>query len=271
MTAATIDVHDRLTPGFPKLARSRAIRFGATLLAVLTAFTAAIVAFDFVVDPFQQYRKPSAYPPRFYRPLQRYINPGLAKNYDFDTVITGSSMMENYSNAEAGRIVGGKVIDLAMGAATAYELGKLLETMIATAKPKHIVFDMNYNAFAGSPRAQVVSDPLPLYLYDRNPLNDLHYLLQWQTLSKSLEIVTDSRRSPYSTDQDKPWYWGDAYPFSKQSVLQGLDLDNINRTYKQSQRTVDGMMASLEANLHANDVREWIKPSGSRWCHGWTN
>ena len=238
-----------LLPQFPAIERSCIVRYAAVLCLSLAAAIAAIAAFDFIVDPFQQYRKPSWYMPHFYRTLQRHINPGLAKNYDYDTVITGSSMMENYSNAEAGRILEGHTINLAMGAATAYELRHLLNTVIATGKAKHIVFDMNYNAFAGSPSSQVVSESLPLYLYDRNPFNDLHYLLQWQTLSKSLEIVTGSVRSGFSIDADRPWYWADRYPFSKKTVLQDLDIRDLNRTYRQSARTLDGMLASFETNL----------------------
>ena len=238
-----------LLPQFPAIERSRIVRYAAVLCLFLAAAIASIAAFDFVVDPFQQYRKPSWYAPHFYRTLQRHINPGLAKNYEYDTVITGSSMMENYSNAEAGRILEGRAIDLAIGAATSYELRHLLNTIIATGQAKHIVFDMNYNAFSGSPTSQVVSELLPLYLYDTNPLNDLHYLLQWQTLSKSLEIVTGSRRGGFSIDADRPWYWADEYPFSKMTVLHGLDLGDINRTYRQSIRSDDGMMASFETNL----------------------
>ena len=238
-----------LLPQFPTIDRARIVRYAAALFLSVVAAAAAIAAFDFVVDPFQQYRKPSWHAPHFYRTLQRHINPGIAKNYDYDTVITGSSMMENYSNAEAGRILEGRAINLAMGAATAYELRQLLSTIIATGKAKHIVLDMNYNAFAGSPTSQVVGEPLPLYLYDRNPINDLHYLLQWQTLSKSIEIISNSRRSRFSADPDRPWYWADEYPFSKQTVLHGLDLGDINRTYRQSPRTLDAMMASFETNL----------------------
>ena len=236
-------------PQFPALPRDRVRRFGITLVVTFVIVASTIIAFDAWVDPFQQYRKPSWYEPRFYRTLQRHIDPGIAKNYDYDTVITGSSMMENHRNSDAGAILGGKVVNLAMGAATAYELRHLLTTVISAGRARHIIFDLNYNAFSGSPTSQVVTEPLPLYLYDNRRLNDIGYLLQAQTLEKSLDIALGAKRGSYSTNPDAPWYWGDDYPFSRESVLRGLDLANINRDFRQAPRALEGMMASFQGNL----------------------
>ena len=245
MSAASV----AFVPDYPSLEKSRAMQYGLVLTIMLAFAAAVIAAFDYVVDPFQHYRKPSWYEPRFYRALQRQINPGIARHYEYDTVITGSSMMENYSNREAGRILGGNVVDLAMGAATAYELKHLLSTLAAAGKMRHVIFDLNYNAFSGPVNAQVVDEPLPLHLYDDNRWNDLRYLLHQRTLGRSLEIALGLPRGRYSTDADRPWYWADEYEFSRAAVLRGLDLRNINRDFKQSPRTLEGMLASFETNL----------------------
>jgi hypothetical protein len=247
MAAAT--ARQSMVPQFPLLERTRARRYAQVLLMALVAFASAVAVFNYVVDPFQQYRKPTWYEARYYRPLQRYINPGMAKHYDYEIVVTGSSMMENTRNSEVGKILTGKAINLAMGAMTAYELRQLLTTILATGKAKHIILDLNFNAFAGSPTMQVVTEPLPLYLYDDIPWNDVHYLLQAQTLAKSAEIVLGMKHSRYSANADQPWYWADGYTFSKNAVLRGLDLNNINRDFKQLPRTLEGMRASFDANL----------------------
>ena len=237
-----------LAPQFPLLERSRARRYGVALVVAFVLFAGSVALIDFVVDPYQQYRKPNWYEPHYYRPLQRYISPGMARTYDYDTVITGSSMMENYRNAEAGTILRGKVINLSMGAMTAYELRELLTSILRAGRAKHIIFDLNFNAFAGSPTMQVVAEPLPLYLYDDRRWNDVHYLLQAQTLWRSLGIVSGAK-GRFATDPDKPWYWADEYEFSERAATRGLDLANINRDFKQGPRTLEGMRASFDANL----------------------
>jgi hypothetical protein len=136
-----------------------------------------------------------------------------------------------------------------MGAMTAYELRQLLATILASGKAKHVILDLNFNAFAGSPTMQVVAEPLPLYLYDSNPWNDVHYLLQAQTLGKAVEIMLDIKRGRYSTNADRPWYWADEFEFSRSSALRGLDLTDINRDFRQTPRTLEGMRASFDTNL----------------------
>ena len=246
---AATTTHRSIAPQFPLLERRTVLRYALALAIAGATLAGAVMVINFAVDPFQHYRKPTWYEARYYRPLQRYVNPGMARHYDYDTVITGSSMMENYRNAEAGAILGGKAINLAMGAMSAWELRQLLTTIIAAGKAKHIILDLNFNAFAGSPEMQVVTDPLPLYLYDDNPWNDVRYLLQAQTLGKSVEIALGMKRGRYSTDAGQPWYWADEYEFSSKATLRGLDLGNINRDFKQPPRRLEGMRASFEANL----------------------
>ena len=146
-------------------------------------------------------------------------------------------MMENYSNTDVGRLLNGNAINLAMGAATAYELRHLLTTAIGTEKLRHVIFDLNFNAFSGSPTMQVVSEPLPLHLYDDNPWNDGRYLLHSLTLAKSTEIALGIRRGRSSTNADQPWYWAHEYEFSEKSVLRGLILPtSIGRSASQTER-----------------------------------
>jgi hypothetical protein len=246
---AATSTHQSIVPQFPALEPNLARHYARVLAVALASLAGAVALFNYVVDPFQHYRKPAWYDARYYRTLQRYINPGMARHYDYDTVITGSSMMENYRNPEVGKILNGRVINLAMGAMTAYELRQLLTTVLAAAKARHIIFDLNFNAFAGSPTMQVVTEALPLYLYNSNPWNDVPYLLQAQTLGRSTEIASGLKRGLYSTNADQPWYWADQFEFSKSATLRGLDLTNINRDFKQRPRTLEGMRASFAANL----------------------
>jgi len=61
-----------------------------------------LILINFIIDPLQFYHS------AFYKPVfskqQRYQNPGLVKNYKYDTIIIGSSMSENnvpsYLNAK---------------------------------------------------------------------------------------------------------------------------------------------------------------------------
>src|SRR6478735_657079 len=111
-------------------------RFLATVVGVALALAGVVMAFDFWVDPFQHYRKAERFAPRFYNAWQRYENPGLAKYWDYDRIVTGSSLMECVLPEDVDRVMGGKTINLAVSAQTAFDAGRLLSVALATGKPR---------------------------------------------------------------------------------------------------------------------------------------
>lgn len=225
-------------------------RFIRNSLLAAAALLAIAGFVNFEVDPFQQFRVPARYEARFYRSFQRYENPGVARNYPFDRAIIASSFFENISGSETDRAFGyGKTQNLCDSAMTAYDGRKLAETALATGHVKEIIFNVDYNSFSGRPDQVGYGDKLPLYLYDRTHWDDYPYVLSIATLRKSLDILAGRKEEGYRTDADAPWYWADGVVFSAKNVIAELDVHDLNRRYKQPQRTLDGMMASFEANI----------------------
>ena len=225
-------------------------RWCIAVVAAIAALLAAIAALDAWVDPFQQFAVASRFAPRFYTLHHRYIDPGLAKNAAYDTLLTGSSIMENSRNADIARACGGRAVNLAMPAQSAFEQRLILETALASRKVRQAIVVLDFNAFAGVPDArQDIAGPLPRYLYGRNPLDKLPYLLSGDVLLKSLRILADDRSESFATDPDAPWYWAGRKRFGRDEVLQGLDLGHLNARYAQPARTLAEMQASFAANL----------------------
>ena len=224
-------------------------RFFASVLAVALLAAAAVIAFNAWVDPFQHYRKAHRFPPRFYSAWQRYENPGLARHYDYDRIVTGSSLMECVAPADVDRVMGGRTINLSVSAQTAYDAGQLLRTALRTGKARHVIMNLDYNAFSGPPGRSGFSEPFPAYMYDDTAWNDLPYVLGVGTLRKSVETVLGLRWSRFSADPARMWDWMDGVQFSASKVVQGLDPDDLNARFRQPQRTLEGMQASFEANI----------------------
>ncbi len=224
-------------------------RFVLTLSGMALALSLAVIAFNAWVDPFQHYRKAGPFPARFYPAWQRYENPGLARHYDYDRIVTGSSLMENLVPAEVDRTLGGRTINLSVSAQTAYDAGQLLRVALATGKPRHIVMNLDYNAFSGVPDRSGFTEPFPGYLYDDARWNDLPYLLGIGTLRKSLETALGLEWTRFNTDPKRMWYWAEGYQFFAAKAVQALDPANLNARFRQPDRTLEGMKASFEANL----------------------
>lgn len=230
---------------------SRAARrwfIGALLTPV--AILAAVAAFNAYVDPFQQYRIAERYPPRFYALLHRYITPGLAKNAVYDTLLTGSSIVENTRNDTIGRLCGGIGLNVAMPALTGIEQGMILRTALAARPLQRAIVVLDFTGYAGPPDARhPLAGPLPAYLYDRNPANDFAYLLSWGVLVKSWRIVTGDASERFRTDPAAPWWWADQKRFARSEVLRHLDPRDLNAQFPQPPLDLPAMRASFERNI----------------------
>jgi len=225
-------------------------RWCAAVLATTVAALGIVAAVNAAVDPFQQYRLASAYAPRFYALHHRWINPGIAKHAAYDTVLIGSSIMESTRNDWLASACGGPAVNLSMPAISAAEIRTLLDTVFAVREPRRIILVLDFNAFAGAPdERQESAGPLPAFLYDRDLLNDLPYLLSGTVLRKSIAILAGRADEPFRTDVDAPWFWGDRFRFAQAEVLRGLDPDNINARFQQPARTLAGMQRSFEQNI----------------------
>lgn len=220
-----------------------------TLLLAFLAL-AAVGTFNYRVDPFQQYRIPKTYAPRFYQAFQRHENPGIARHYDYDRVVIGSSMTENVSGSEVDKAFGsGRTVNLALSAMTAHDARRLLEVVLGRGKAKQVLYTLDFNAFSGAVDRTGFPEALPTYLYDRHRWNDLPYLLSMATARRSLDIVRDAKEGRFSTDSDRPWAWDAGAEFSAARTVANLDPANLNARFRQPPRTLEGMLASFEANL----------------------
>jgi hypothetical protein len=229
----------------------QAWRFIATTTALLVLLLGSVASLNYVVDPFQHYRLAPREQARFPRVLQRYINPGLARNADYDFVITGSSLMENYDLAKVAQLCNAKPVNLATSAMAAYEQRKILEVALSHRAPKRVVMTLDFNSFAPPANASLpeITDPLPLYLYNDNPLDDYPYLLGGPVAMRSLAILRGVPVGRYSTNPDRAWSWDHEVSFSRTRAMTGIDPANINRNFHQGPRTIENMRASFEANI----------------------
>jgi len=239
-----------LPPSPRPMAQRAAARWVAAVLAVVIACLFAAGAFVVWVDPFQQYHLASRFAPRFYFLHHRYINPGLARNQAYDTIVSGSSIMENTRNDFVARVCGGSSVNLSMPAMSASEQRLMIETAFANRTLKRVIAVLDFNEFSGSvDERQDVAGPLPRYLYDGNPFNDLPYLLSADVLVKAWRIVTGDRSERFTSDPNAAWFWGNVVRFGREQVLRGLDLAHLNARYQQPRRTIEGMRASFDHNL----------------------
>ena len=128
-----------------------------------------------IVDPLFHYHKP--FPFISYRLYyERYINDGILRHFDYDTVITGTSMAQNFKPSEAEELFGGNCVKTTFSGAGFEELSDNLERALRRNDNLHtVIWTLDYSGLVrDADWAQY--DDYPTYLYDDNPFNDVSYV-----------------------------------------------------------------------------------------------
>jgi hypothetical protein len=229
--------------------------FVVTLIVVAITASSLVAGVNWWVDPFQHYREATRYPARFFNAHQRHINPGLVKHADYNRIIMGSSLMENVDSSEVDRLFAatgstGRSINLSLSAMTAFDANQLLTLAAAVGRVKHVIINLDYNAFSGAPTRSGFGAGFPSYLYDQIAVNDLPYLLALDTSHKSMAILRNQQGAArYSENRANPWFWADGTEFSAAKATRNLDANHLNKQFVQPNRKLTEMRASFDKNI----------------------
>lgn len=201
------------------------------------------------MDPYFHYHKPLAgVSYRF--SSERYMNYGIAKHFEYDAVITGSSMNQNFKTSEFDRLWGTHSIKVPFSGAGFQEISKLLDVALSSGnKVKTVLWGIDYNGLRRDYYWKGYSE-YPDYLYDNNMWNDVSYI--W---NKSL-FFEGFINNMIQTIQHIPTTTFDEYS----SWEVGSGWDQIRKTYSRSEEVLpmetitDGEESLTRYNITVNIV-----------------
>lgn len=146
-----------------------------TCISVLAGVIIFLLLLFWIVDPYFHFHKPFSFISyRLYN--ERYINDGISRHFDYNAVITGTSMAQNFKTSEANELFGFHSVKETFSGAAYKELSDNLERALKRNENlKTIIWTMDSNAFIREKDYAAYVD-YPLYLYDDNPWNDVSYV-----------------------------------------------------------------------------------------------
>ena len=171
-----------------------------------------------IIDPFFHFHGPRdglSYPLN----NQRYQNDGIVRHFDYDALITGTSMTENFKTTEFDALFGTNSIKVSYSGGSFPELTSNLEQALEhNPNLKTVLFCID-EWFLSSGRELIQADGnYPLYLYDDNPFNDVEYLLNREIFwGNTMEVLRHTEKGLPTTSFDAYGSW--VYPYDAQIVL----------------------------------------------------
>ena len=183
------------------------IIFGTIVSLGLTAVAALV----YIVDPFFQYHKPLENFP-YVVDHQVNMNPGLAKNMDYDSILLGSSMTVSFNTDWFHEYLGLKTQKLSYNGAYPKDQSNIMDIVFETKKDEvDRVFlgidELNYSSHVDQTKFEI-----PKYLYDNNYWNDISYLLNKDVvLDYILRAAADPKDKSDWNMIYKPWWQDEHY------------------------------------------------------------
>lgn len=104
---------------------------------------------------------------------------GTVRNFDYDSIVLGSSVAENYNNRWFDEAFGGTTIKGIKSSAATVDLVYYLKEAFEAKKDaglKNVYYSMDLFALTADAERVFPDESLPLYLYNKNPLDDVQYL-----------------------------------------------------------------------------------------------
>lgn len=190
-------------------------------LLSLVSVVVLLMMLVWAIDPFCRFRVREG----TYLLDASHVAPGLVMNYDYTTLMLGSSMTENFDMNQYEAIHGEKALRVSIGGMGFPEMAEYIRLAEIRGTAKRYILCIDPASFARD--VELRTDE---YLFDQGRLSDLKYLLNFDAIVRALpkSIVVDLLKIAQvelpgslknSTSVPRIGRWGNHITFSEKTVL----------------------------------------------------
>ena len=193
------------------------------LILVLSALALAGI-WVIRVDPFFHYHQPNTKGYYYRLNNQRSQNNGIPKHFDYNAVITGTSMTENLKTSEMDKLFGTNSVKVPYSGGSYKEINDSLKHALSNNPAlKTILRGLDMSRFLDD-KDDMRYDlgEYPVYLYDNNPFNDVKYIFNRDVLfTRVWPMITENDKEGFQagiTSFDDYSNWMASYTFGAKTV-----------------------------------------------------
>ena len=204
-----------------------------------------------IVDPFFHYHKPLSFINYFMTSnQQRYMNNGIVKNFNYDAVITGTSMTENFKSSQFNKLFNVNSIKIPFSGGSYKEINDNVEVALKNNENiKYILRGLDYGKI-NEDFEKMSYDTYPTYLYDNNLFNDYKYILNRESLFQCfLNIFTSFSIDNKKIDFDKYSSWRNQEKGEEVVLRTYKRLEKENKKNFLSEEDIKRIDKNIEENV----------------------
>ncbi len=243
------------------MSNKKHVRWVVLFLALVLAALLFFGGVTALVDPYFLFHKPLS-GISYQLSNERYQNYGIARNFDYDAMIVGTSMSENFKPSEFDTVFGVQSVKLPFSGGSHCEVKEMLEFAFAhNSDVRYVIRNIDlFRAFDGKEDRDYPADSYPTYLYDDNPWNDTAYLFNMEIFLEGtlVDLARTVLRKPTQTLDDYA-NWNEVYTFGPVGIQANYSRNRVEYTGNASVTEEEGLR--IRENMTENILRvAWEHP-----------
>lgn len=222
-------------------------KWSTRLLLILLAEMLLVAAIVVVFDPFYQYHAP-------WFGLEAVLNdrdnqmPGTIRNFEYDSVLVGSSVAENYDSSYLDSVYGIKTLKIIRASGSTADLLYYLEQAHERRKIEKVFWSLDLFALEADTEVTLTGDSVPGYLHTKTVLDDIPYLFNKEILLEKIPYMLACSAQGINTG-GKAYDWSRGKNFSAEGAMRAYDRPAIAPDEAIEQKAVSELGGLVEANL----------------------
>lgn len=217
----------------------------AFLLTILASYAAVTI----YIDPLFHYHAPL---PQYQYPIedQRYQNDGILRHFEYNAIITGTSLTQKFKVSEANELFGVEFVKVPLSGARYKEIGDQLERAFTYGKDiKLVIRALDLTSLILDKDAIRDNYNPPEYLYNNNLLDDTNYIFNKTLFSRNIKVLDFTAAGNQTTSFDE-------YGYTDGDPEGGADV--VLSTYTINDRIAQRHLTDKEKEIIADNLRQNI-------------
>lgn len=200
----------------------------------------------YIIDPFFHYRKPHDGLIYGNNVAEQYVNDGIAQNFEYNAIIAGTSMVENFKASEFDSLFEVESVKLPNSGASFKEVDYICKKALSKQPDLQVILRGLDLSRINADKDAMRHDSYPEYLYNDNRLDDVNYLLDKYAFIEGCGVnvieATILKREAFNFDLYANW--NHQFSFGKEAVLS---------TYERSMKSENISWLSEEERVAIKD------------------
>lgn len=191
------------------------------IVILIAAELAALAVFVWYFDPFYQYHKP-------FPGLKAVLNDrdnqmaGTIHNFDYDSLLVGSSVAENFDSAWLNAAYGCETLKVIRASGSMADLLYYVEMAEGEQEIRNIFWCLDIAAMSASTEVTLYGEDVPRYLHTKTALDDLPYLFNKEIILEKIPAMVVSSHLGINTD-GSAYNWAKGKNFSAEAAMGWYD------------------------------------------------